>query len=170
MNAAREGWRERKRDGDGHCVLKSANSWPGPAPPWFSPTSKLSKHTPPWSLTLNSYTHPSTPPLIPSHSRTSTPEHKTGCLETVRGVHTTVSPEMTRWWIPLGTQLSRLVQENMNTMWERGKVIQQWGPCWHSSYRLNLVHEWCSLCFHLASANKAVCDWVIASWLVRYLV
>lgn len=47
VNTAREGWRERKRDGDGYCVLKSANSGPGPAPPWFSPTSKLSKHTPP---------------------------------------------------------------------------------------------------------------------------
>lgn len=47
VNAAREGWRDRKRDGDGYCTLKSANSGPGPAPPRFSPTSKLSKHTPP---------------------------------------------------------------------------------------------------------------------------
>lgn len=79
VNAVREGWRERKSDGDGHCVLKSANREPGPAPPWFSPTSKLSKHTPPPPTTTNVspliLTHPHPPllhPWFPSRSRALT--------------------------------------------------------------------------------------------------
>lgn len=77
VNAVREGWRERKSDGDGHCVLKCANREPGPAPPWFSPTSKLSKHTPPPPTTTNvsplTLTHPHPPLLHPDSPHAAAP-------------------------------------------------------------------------------------------------